>query len=224
MRRNLPLSWLPFLAILGGSTFLLSQDAEEPPEESKFTNPRGSEIKAHFVRREGTQVILRSESGTEKGFPMSIFSSESKLKLIELAMASKTPTEEQLELQKKLIGIWSATDGSGFEVAFDAKWRIPLKGVNTPEGDFFGDLSGFFTYELDAGAEEGLIRIFMWEKNGDNPISEWKVQSLEGDRMTLLGVNRQMNQPSTSERVDPKTVSAPFNRVDPEPPEPDPID
>jgi hypothetical protein len=202
------------------SALIPTTHAQEPTTLYTFTSSKGAKMKAFFVRREKEKVVLRSEAGQEKSFAIAVFSPESKQQLIDLILESKSHSEEVKEFQKRLIGLWNTTDGSGFTVAFDNQWRVPLWGVRFPNGGMFGDTTGFAVYDIDLTQDKPVIRIFRWEENGDEPDDEWVVQSIEGDKMKLLGVERKVQEATALDRIDPKTVPAPFTRVDPTPPEP----
>jgi len=178
-------------------------------------------MKAFYVRRDGPNVILRSETGQEKAFALSVFSGKSKRLLIDRALKDRKVSEEALELQKKLIGVWNTTDNSGFLVAFDIDWRIPLFGVQFPDGAALVDSSGFTVYEIVIGQGEPVIRSFRWEDQGDTPTDEWTIKTIDGEQLVLMGVQRQVKGATSLSPTDSKTVPAPFTRSNPTPPLPD---
>ena len=60
----------------------------DPKAIQTWNSTSGKEIKAYFVRIEGGNIVLKSESGQEKPFPASIFTAESQELAKKLAAAA----------------------------------------------------------------------------------------------------------------------------------------
>ena len=71
-----------------------TETADEPAPDLKalheWVSTSGKSMKAYFVRIEGSNLVLRSESGQEKAFPGSAFSKDSIELAKKLAAAAKS--------------------------------------------------------------------------------------------------------------------------------------
>lgn len=76
---NVIRTWIQEGALLEPKTDApATPQAPDPASPHTWTSVKGTSLKAYFVRVEGSNVILRSEDGQEKPFPIALFSDESK--------------------------------------------------------------------------------------------------------------------------------------------------